>query len=69
MDLSVLFFFSIFVAVIFFVAGAYSLITGKMKTDPTGVNKGVVVSGFKARIMGGLLIILSFLIAVLGVIT
>ncbi len=69
MDLSVQAFFSFFVAVIFFAIGVYSLITGKMKTDPTGANKGVVVSGVKARVMGFLLIILAFLITVIGQIT
>jgi len=57
------------VAFIFLIAGGYSLITGKMRTDPTGVNKGTVVSGLKARIMGLLLITLAFLITVIGLIT
>jgi hypothetical protein len=69
MELSVQTFFSIFVGFIFFVLGVYFLITGRMKTDPTGVNKSVVFSGIKARVMGLLLIILAFLISFIGFIT
>jgi hypothetical protein len=54
--------FAIIIGVLFFLFGLYSLITGKMYSDGTGLTEGGLVVGIKAKIMGFLVMVLGVLV-------
>lgn len=66
MDLSIQNMFLIFIIATFFVVGAYSVFTGKMKTAPSSPSGGKDITGVKARILGFAFIGLSYFIYVLN---
>ena len=51
---------------ILFFFGLYSLITGKMRSGTDTVHEGRIIQGFKARLMGLLIMVLGPLIALIG---
>jgi c-di-GMP-related signal transduction protein len=57
----------IFVGGIFFLFGLYSLIKGVMHFDPQDGVERLPVKGLKARMLGGLVMVLGILISVVGV--
>ncbi len=44
----------------------YSLVTGKMRSGNDTVHNGKVIVGFKARLMGLLMMVLGPLVALIG---
>jgi len=66
MDFSLQNSFLIFIIVTFFVVGAYSVFTGRIKTDPSGPSGGKDITGKKARAIGLVFLVLSYFIYVLN---
>jgi len=54
------------IGVFFFFFGMYSLVTGKMRSGNDTVHNGKVIVGFKARLMGLLMMVLGPLVALIG---
>jgi len=50
----------------FFSLGLYSLITGKMRSGVDTVHNGKMIVGFRARLMGLLVMVLGPLVALIG---